>query len=123
VGGNLIDFLGDVSTPTADPTTAKLVVNHTLSSANAKYMFGDIKNFYLGTPMERYEYMCLPLAILVQEIIDACNLNDIAHNCNIYVEIHQGMYGLPQAGIIGNQLPTKRLQLHGYYQCRHSPGL
>jgi hypothetical protein len=29
VGGNLIDFPGDVSTPTADPTTAKLVVNHT----------------------------------------------------------------------------------------------
>jgi hypothetical protein len=28
-GGNLIDFPGDVSTPTADPTTAKLFINHT----------------------------------------------------------------------------------------------
>jgi hypothetical protein len=73
--------------------------------------------------MERYEYMRLPLAILSQEIIDAYNLNGIAHNGNIYVEIRQGMYGLPQAGIIVNQLLTKRLQPHGYYQCRHTPGL
>jgi hypothetical protein len=123
VGGNLIDFPGDVSTTTADPTTEKLVVNHTLSTTNAKYMCGDIKNSYMGTPLERYEYMRLPLAILPQEIIEAYNLNDIAHNGNIYVEIHRGMYGLPQAGIIVNQLLTKRLQPHGYYQCRHIPGL
>ena len=33
------------------------------------------------------------------------------------------MYGLPQAGIIANQLLTKRLEPHGYFQCRHTPGL
>jgi hypothetical protein len=108
VGGNLINFHSDVSTPTADPTTAKLVINHTLSTTNAKYMCGDIKNFYLGTPMERYEYIRLPpLAILPQEIIDAYKLDDIALNGNVYVEIRRGMYGLPQAGIIANQLLTK----------------
>jgi hypothetical protein len=46
-------------------------------------MCGDIKNFYLGTPMARYEYMRLPLAILPQEIIDAYKLDDIAHNGNV----------------------------------------
>jgi hypothetical protein len=97
MGGNLIDFPGDVSTPTADPTTAKLVINHTLSSTNAKYMCGDINNFYLGTPMKRYEYMCLPLAILPQEIIDAYKLDNVAHNGTVYVDIRRGMYGLPQA--------------------------
>ena len=33
------------------------------------------------------------------------------------------MYGLPQAGIIANNLLTKRLAPKGYYQCRHTPGL
>jgi hypothetical protein len=34
------------------------------------------------------------------------------------------MYGLPQAGILANQLLTKRLlEPQGYYQCRHTPGL
>ena len=33
------------------------------------------------------------------------------------------MYGLPQAGIIANQLLEKRLSEKGYYQCQHTPGL
>jgi hypothetical protein len=80
VGGNLIEFPGDVSTPTADPTTAKLVINQTLSTPHAKYMCGHIKNFYLGTPMSRYEYMRLPINIIPQEIIEAHNLMPLVHN-------------------------------------------
>ena len=52
VGGNLIDYPGDVSTPTADTTTAKIIINSTISTPGAKFMCGDIKNFYLGTPMD-----------------------------------------------------------------------
>ncbi len=33
------------------------------------------------------------------------------------------MYGLPQAGIIANQLLKKQLSAKGYYQCQHTPGL
>jgi hypothetical protein len=33
------------------------------------------------------------------------------------------VYRLPQAGILANQLLTKRLELQGYYQCWHTPGL
>ncbi len=33
------------------------------------------------------------------------------------------MYGLPQAGILANQLPEKLLATKGYYQCQHTPGL
>jgi hypothetical protein len=32
------------------------------------------------------------------------------------------MYGLPQAGILANQLLEKRLAAKGYYQCQHTPG-
>ena len=123
VGGNLIDFPGDVSTPTADTTTAKLIINSTISTPGAKYMCGDIKNFYLGTPMARYEYMRLPIKIIPQEIIDEYSLIPLIHNGYVYLEIRRGMYGLPQAGIIANQLLTARLAPAGYYQCRHTQGL
>ena len=123
VGGNLIDYPGDVSTPTADTTTAKLVINSTISTPNARYMCGDIKNFYLGTPMTRYEYMRLPIKLIPDEIITAYNLHSKTHKEHIYMEIRRGMYGLPQAGILANQLLTKRLAPHGYEQCRHTPGL
>ena len=109
MGGNLIDYPGDVSTPTADTTTAKLVINSTISTPHAKFMCGDIKDFYLGTPMERYEYMRLPIALIPTEIIEAYNLLPLVHNGYVYIEIRRGMYGLPQAGILANKLLTERL--------------
>jgi hypothetical protein len=103
VGGNLIDYPGDVSTPTADTTTAKMVINSTISTPNAKFMRADIKDFYLGTPMERFKYMRLPLPLIPQEIVDEYDLTPLVHKGHVYLEIRQGMYGLPQAGILANQ--------------------
>ena len=39
------------------------------------------------------------------------------------MEIICGMYGLPQAGILANELLQKRLDPHGYYKVQHTPGL
>ena len=54
LGGNLIHFPGDVTTPTANLITAKLILNSVLSTKNAKFMCADISNFYLNNPMNRY---------------------------------------------------------------------
>ena len=48
---------------------------------------------------------------------------DLVHNDYVYIEILRGMYGLPQAIILGIQLLTAGLATHIYYQCRHTPGL
>jgi hypothetical protein len=65
----------------------------------------DIKDFYLNTPMARYEYMQLRIADMPEDVIAHYKLTDIAtHNGYIYCEIQKGMYGLPQAGIIAQQL-------------------
>jgi hypothetical protein len=114
VGGDRIDYPDDVSTKTADLTTAKLLINSTISKANACHMTADLKDFYLGTPMERYEYMRVPINMIPQAIIDQYNLTPLIHNSFIYVEIRRGMYGLPQAGrLANNQLIAflDRLQL------------
>ena len=58
-----------------------------------------------------------------QEIIDKYKLLGLVDNGHIYIEIRKGMYRLPQTGILANKLLTKRLAPHGYYQCRHTPGL
>jgi len=60
IGGNLIQYDGDLSTPTAEISTAKLLFNSVVSTAGAKFATADIGNFYLGTPMEVYEYMFYP---------------------------------------------------------------
>jgi hypothetical protein len=55
VGGNLIQYPGDVSTRSADLNTPKCLWNSTISTEGAKYMCLDIKKFYLGTPMDPFE--------------------------------------------------------------------
>jgi hypothetical protein len=87
VGGNRINYLGDVSAPISDLTTAKLVINSVISTPGARYAGADIKNFYLGTLMECYEYMHLPITVLPEEIIKQYHLCDLAHNGYIYVKI------------------------------------
>ena len=69
VGGNLINLPGDVTTPTEDFITAKLIFKSVLLTKNAKLMCVDIANFYLNNTMNRYEYMNLPLDIIPEKII------------------------------------------------------
>ena len=46
---NLIDYPGDVITPTADLATLKLLLNNTISTLIARFMTGGIKTF-ISTP-------------------------------------------------------------------------
>ena len=108
VGGNLIHFPGDVTTPTADLIRAKIIFNSVLSTKNAKFICADIANFYLKNPMDRYEYTKLTLDIIPEEIIQQYNFRNLEHKGFVYTEIQKGMYGLPQAGKIAND----KLNLH-----------
>ena len=84
----------------------------------------DIKGFYLDTPMTRYEYMRLRIADMPEDVIDHYKLKDIATpEGYIYCEIQKGMYGLPQAGIIAQQLLKEQLEKNGYRQSKVTPGL
>ena len=59
-------------------------------------------NFYLNNPMNRYEYMKLPLDIIPEEVIQQYNIRNLSHKGFVYMEIQKVMYGLPQAGKISN---------------------
>ncbi len=101
---------------------AKLLFNLTILTPSAQFKTMDISNFYLNTPLDKYKYMRLCLDIIPQEIIDAYNLTNLAHNGWVYIEIRKGMYGLPQAGILANKLLRQCLATKGYYHCQHMPG-
>jgi hypothetical protein len=122
-GGNLINYPGELSTRTADLTTSKLMWNSVLSTAGAKYMCLDIKNFYLSAPLDRYEYMKMPIGLFPSWIIEQYNLMEHVLNGFVYLEMRRAVWGLPQAGILANKLLRKRLLPHGYYECNNTPGL
>jgi hypothetical protein len=59
-----------------------------------------------------------------EDVIAYYHLLDIATPVGyVYCKIHQGMYGLLQAGIIAQELLTKRLKEQGYSQSNTTPGL
>ena len=105
VGGNRLTCPWDYRTPTVDRITVKLLLKSIVSTPEAKFMSIDIKNFYLNTPMPRYEYMRIKLSDLPDDVIHHYNLeNTMTKDGYIYTEIRRGMYGLPAAIILAQQL-------------------
>jgi hypothetical protein len=88
-------------------TAAKILWNSVLSTPEAKYACANVGNFYLVTPMEQYEYMKIRADLIPDVFLDQYNLRDKIYKGFGYCEIRRGMYGLPQAGIIANQLLKK----------------
>ena len=74
VGSDWINYPGDVSTPMADLLTVKLMLNRVISTRHVRWMIMDIKNFYLNTPLKRFEYIKLKLTDLPEDVIAYYNL-------------------------------------------------
>jgi hypothetical protein len=123
VGGDQIEYPGNKSTRTAGLTTAKILINSVISTLGAKFLVIDTKKIYLSTPLGRFEYMVINLSSLPQETIDKYNLMEMAQDGKVYIEIHKGMYGLPQAGILANELLQRNLAKDGYRPTQHTHGL
>jgi hypothetical protein len=123
VGGDKLDYSGDVATSTEDVTTFKILINSTFSTADAAMMMMDIKNYYLGTPLPQFEYTKMLLSRFPEEIVNRYNLDALAVDGWVYIEIRKGMYGLKQAALLANQLLQTRLVPFGYYPAHHNLGL
>ena len=68
----------------------------------------DISNFYLMTPLLHPEYIQVKLMDLLDEIINKYKLRDQANRKgSIFLKVVKGMYGLPQAGLLANELLGK----------------
>ena len=57
VMGNMVNHPGNNSTPTVDLLTVNMLLNSVVSTPGTKLMTIDINNFYLDTPLNRYEYI------------------------------------------------------------------
>jgi hypothetical protein len=104
VGGDRLDFSGDVATSAADITTFKILINITLSTKDAAMIMMEINNYYIGTPLPWFEYMKMQLSRFPEEIIQKYNLNALAVDSWVHIEIRKGMYGLKQAGLLHDVL-------------------
>jgi hypothetical protein len=64
-----MEYPGEKSTRAAGLTAAKILINSVISTQGAKFLVIDINIFYLNTPLGRFEYMVINLALIRQETI------------------------------------------------------
>ena len=98
VGGNLLDFTGNLSAPTASVTTAKCVFNSVVSTPGARCLLADIKHFYLNNILPDPEFMRIPLKIILQEIINTHDLKSLVDDKGVDLHAHREGYVLHQTG-------------------------
>jgi hypothetical protein len=100
-----------------------MLLNSVISNPGALFTTFDLKDFYLGTPMKRKEYMRIPISSIPPSIIEQYHLLDLVHNGFVLVEISGDMYDLPQAGILAYYQLVRHLSTPGYPPCTHTPGI
>ena len=124
VGGDKINYPGEVATPTTEMLVTKLLFNSVIPTIGEKIMTMGISNFYLMTPLKRPEFIRINIRDIPDEIINEYKLKEkMTANGSIYIRADRGMYGLPQSGLLANELLEKRLNKNGYRQSKLVPGL
>jgi hypothetical protein len=123
VGGDRTNFTGEVTARTASLEVVRTLLNSVVSD-DADFMTCDITDYYLGTPMERPEYMRMTKKQISDTIRAEYDLTTYADENGVtHFAILQGMYGLPQAGLLAQKRLVKHLAEHDYHQSEIIPCL
>ncbi len=85
-----------------------MLFNSVISMKDTRFMTMDISNFYLMTPLHRPKFIRLKLNNIPNEAIKEYKLREKAtKNGSIYIKAKQGIYSLPQSGLLANELLKK----------------
>ncbi|KAG7345707.1 hypothetical protein IV203_033238 [Nitzschia inconspicua] len=77
-------------------------------------MTGDLKDFYLGTPMADYEYMRIHQCYIPDDIFELYNLATLLDGDYVYVEIRRGIVKYVNQDDVDHLLTTLRQR----YECK-----
>ena len=113
-GGNLITYESSPSVRIADLDTAKLHWNSVISTPGAQYM---------TAKLDYYEYMRMPLNLFPVWIKKQYNLNELAYEGYVHLEMRCAVWGLPQAWILANKKLRRKLAPFGYFEQANTQGL
>ena len=126
VGGDRLTYGEDAGSPATDLLETKLLINSTISDADkgAKFLSSDLKDYFLGSPMQQPEYMKVHISKFSTDIIEQYNLQQKMDDKGyVYIKINKDMYGLKQAAILAYQRLVTVLKPYGYFPEPHSVGI
>ena len=95
VGGNRLPYVTDTGSSTSNLILTKNLLNSTISDAGTSFLSCDLKDFFLDAPIDRPEYIKIPIQYFPDNIIFEYNLDKPMHpSDHVYVRIKKSMYGL-----------------------------
>jgi hypothetical protein len=93
VGGDRLPYPEDSGSPAATLLEAKILFNSVISTPGSCFTVADIKDYFLQSPMDRFEYIKIPFKWIPEEIRQQYNLYDIVKpDGYVYCEVRKGMY-------------------------------
>ena len=114
IGGDVLDYFGDTSSPTASLIETKLILNSTISDSHlgARFMTLDIKAYFLQSYLEDPEYLRIHSKYFFEDIRIKYNINElIAPDGYVYCRVKRDLYGLKQAAKLAGEQLIKHLNL------------
>ena len=88
------------------------------------FMSANLKDYFLGSPMLRPDFMKVHISKLPTDIIDKYNLKQkMDEHGYVYIKINKGMYGLKQATVLAYQRLVVLLGPHVYYPEKYTTGI
>ena len=123
MGGDKTESVMDTTTRTEHLTTCQLHMNGVVSTPGARFAGGDIKDFYLNTPLKKKRYGKVRAKYIPEETNKKHNLKRYIEDDGwIHFEIGKGIYGIPEAGRLANDMLQTRLKRYWYIEATHTPG-
>ena len=85
-------------------------MNAVVSTLGARFAGGDVNDFYLNTPLNKKRYGKVRAKYIPEETIKKNLKQYIEDGGWIHLEIVKGVYGIPEAGRLANDLLRARLK-------------
>ena len=126
VGGDRLSFDEDSGSPATNLLETKILINSTISDADegARFFSADLKDYFLGSPMSRPEYMKVHISKFSEDIILQYKLREKMDDKGyVYIKIQKGMYGLKQAAILAYQRLVEFMKPYGYFPEINTTGI
>jgi len=100
--------------------TVKILINSAVSTDD-DLATCDIKDFYLGTPMPRPEYLRVTRKQIPDETMLQFHQDQYITKDAVYFQVNKEMYGRKQAGLLANDRIVKHLANFDYIQSKYVP--
>ena len=98
-------------------------MNGVVSTPGARFAGEDVNFLNLNTPLKRKRYGKVRAKYILEETIRKHDLEQYIEDEGwLHFEIVKGMYGIPEAGRLENDLLRARLKKYGYIEATHTPG-